>query len=102
MKVTNSSTGPNIQNIGTAKEKSTDGIEKGRDRAGVSELSDSVRVNVSDRAQAFQKAKEIAGRQTVDEARVAKLQQLIDEGKYKTDSAAIADRLVDEHLNFPD
>jgi flagellar biosynthesis anti-sigma factor FlgM len=39
---------------------------------------------------------------TVDEAKVARLQKMIDEGSYKTDAAAIADRLVDAHLALPD
>lgn len=66
-------------------------------------IKDSANVNVSDKAQMFAKAKEIATRpDTVDEAKVARLQKLIDEGKYKTDAAAIADRLVDDHLQIPD
>ena len=36
----------------------------------------------------------------VDEAKIAKLQKLIDEGKYKVDAKAIADKMVDEHLEF--
>jgi flagellar biosynthesis anti-sigma factor FlgM len=51
----------------------------------------------------MQKAKDIASQpMTVDEAKVARLQKLIDEGKYKVDSQSIADRLVDEHLAIPD
>lgn len=51
----------------------------------------------------MQKAKEIATRpDTVDEAKVARLQKLIDEGNYKVDADAIADRLVDEHMTIPD
>lgn len=61
-------------------------------------LGGSSKVNVSPEAQAFQKAKAIASKDTVDEAKVARIQKLIDEGKYKVDSAAVADRLVDEHL----
>lgn len=66
-------------------------------------IKSSANVNVSDRAQMMQKAKDIASRpDTVDEAKVARLQKLIDEGKYKVDADAIADRLVDEHLSIPD
>jgi negative regulator of flagellin synthesis FlgM len=60
--------------------------------------SGAAKVAVSSEAQAFQKAKAIASKDTVDEAKVARLQKLIDEGKYKVDSKAVADRLVDEHL----
>jgi negative regulator of flagellin synthesis FlgM len=58
------------------------------------------RVDVSDRARMAQKATDIAkkGLNDVDEAKVAHLQRLIDEGKYKVDAEALADKLVDEHL----
>lgn len=66
-------------------------------------LEDSSSVNVSERAQMMQKAKDIASSpMTVDEAKVARLQKMIDEGTYKTDANAIADRLVDAHLALPD
>ncbi len=68
-----------------------------------STVQDSANVNVSERAQMMAKAKEIAsGPMTVDEAKVARLQKMIDEGKYKVDAEAIADRLVDEHMTIPD
>lgn len=67
------------------------------------EIKDSSKLNLSDRAQMMQKAKDIASEPMgVDEARVARLQKMIDEGKYKIDADAIADRLVDEHLSIPD
>lgn len=66
-------------------------------------LQGSANVNLSDRAQMMQRAKELAGQpDTVDEAKVARLQKLIDEGKYNVDAASIADRLVDEHMTIPD
>lgn len=65
-------------------------------------LDGSSKVDVSDRAQMMQKAKEIASNNSIDEAKVARLQKLIDEGKYSTDASAIADRLVDEHMSFPE
>ncbi len=60
--------------------------------------SEASKVAMSPQAQAMQKAKAIASKDTVDEAKVARLQKLIDEGKYKVDAKAVADRLVDEHL----
>jgi flagellar biosynthesis anti-sigma factor FlgM len=62
----------------------------------------SARVDVSDRAQQMQKAKDIAGNSSVDEAKVARLQKMIDEGKYKVDADSVADRLVDAHMLFPE
>lgn len=66
-------------------------------------VADSTRVDVSERGQQIRKAKEIASKDlnSVDEAKVARLQKMIDEGKYKVDAESIADRLVDEHLNMP-
>lgn len=65
--------------------------------------ANSTRVDVSERGQQIKKAKEIASKDlnSVDEAKVARLQKMIDEGKYKVDAESIADRLVDEHLNMP-
>jgi negative regulator of flagellin synthesis FlgM len=58
----------------------------------------SSKVEMSSQAQAMQKAKAIASKDTIDEAKVARLQKLIDQGKYKVDAAAVADRLVDEQI----
>ena len=66
------------------------------------EVKNSARVDVSERAQLMQKAKDIASKTSVDEAKVARLQKLIDEGKYKVDADAVADRLVDAHMDFPE
>lgn len=67
------------------------------------DVKSAANVNVSERAQMMAKAKEIASSpMSVDEAKVARLQKMIDEGKYKVDADAIADRLVDEHMTIPD
>lgn len=60
------------------------------------------RVNLSDRAQAMQRAKEIASEDTIDEAKVARLQKMIDEGSYNVNADEVADRLVDTQMMFPD
>lgn len=65
-------------------------------------LNASSKVNVSDRAQMMQKAKDIASDQSIDEAKVARLQKMIDAGEYKVDAKSVADRLVDEHLMIPE
>lgn len=82
--------------IGNVDAKATGGL-KSKDV-----LKGSANVNVSERAQMMQKAKDIASADTIDEAKVARLQKLIDDGKYKVDAGKIADRLVDEHLEIPD
>ena len=59
------------------------------------------KVALSPRAQELKKAKELATPHgDINEAKVARLQNLIDEGKYKVDSEAVADRLVDEHFSM--
>ena len=66
------------------------------------DLKNSSSVDLSERAQLMAKAKEIASNATVDEAKVARLQKLIDEGKYKVDADKVADKLVDTHMDFPE
>jgi flagellar biosynthesis anti-sigma factor FlgM len=62
--------------------------------------TNSARVDVSQRALEIKKAKDLASPKDsdIDEAKVARLQALIDKGEYKVDSAKVADKLVDEHL----
>lgn len=58
-------------------------------------------VAISSRAQDIKRATEIArATPDVNEAKVSRLQKLIDEGKYKTDASAIADRMVDEQMKW--
>lgn len=61
----------------------------------------SAQVSLSEQAQQIKKATEIAKEDKVDEAKIARLQNLIDNGRYNIDAAKIADRLVDEHINMP-
>ena len=111
MKVTNSKIGPSTPQVDTGKtgkagktESPTTARAKGAAEAETrAQIKDSTSVNLSPRAQQMQKAKEIArGDDGIDEARVARLQKMIDEGNYKVDSDKIADRLVEEHLLIPD
>lgn len=109
MKVTNNRIGGTTGGLDTGKAGKADGANAlGKDvKANALSAKDgakgSAKVDVSERAQQMQKAKEIATRpDTVDEAKVARLQKLIDEGNYKVDADAIADRLVDEHMTIPD
>lgn len=58
---------------------------------------DASKVDVSKRAQDMRRAKELAMKTPdVDEAKVARLQKLIDEGNYKIDASAIADKMIAE------
>ena len=66
------------------------------------DVSDSAKVDVSSRAQDMMRAKELATpSDSIDEAKVARLQKMIDDGNYKVDAGAIADRMLDEHAKMP-
>lgn len=111
MKVSNKPAG--LTNLPTTDAASTAKLNKTKSQTGADAVlssksksvgvADSTKVDVSERAQQIKKAKEIASKDinSVDEAKVARLQKMIDEGKYKVDAESIADRLVDEHLNMP-
>jgi negative regulator of flagellin synthesis FlgM len=110
MKITNKPAGTQLPTTDAA---STAKLNKAKSQTGVdailtskaksSGVAGSTKVDVSERGQQIKKAKEIASKDlnSVDEAKVARLQKMIDEGNYKVDAESIADRLVDEHLNMP-
>ncbi len=107
MKITHNKVGQNLNMVDGAKSSATDGVKnKGVDKAFDAKVdalqqaaNNSAKVDVSPRAQEAKKIKELAmAAPDVDEAKVAKFRQLIDDGKYKIDAKAIADKMVDEHL----
>lgn len=111
MKITHNKVG---QNLNLTDAIRTDKSDKTKQKSGIdstatekssavglpfSASNDSAKVALSTRAQDTQRAKEIAmSANDFDQAKVEKFQKLIDEGKYKIDSKAIAERMVDEHL----
>lgn len=111
MKITHNKVGQNLNLTDSSKSDRANNIgSKGAgvpgavDKAGAlqsSGLGESARVELSPRAQEAKKIKELAmAAPDVDEAKVAKFRKLIDEGKYNIDAKAIADRMVDEHLDI--
>jgi len=74
--------------------------KSGQQAGSLNHSTSSTRVNLSERAQQMSKAKEIASKPSFNSEKVARLQNMIDKGTYKVDSAAVADRLVDNHLIF--
>lgn len=67
------------------------------------DLGSSSKVELSSRAQDIKRAKEIAmSAPDVDEAKVARLQAMIDKGQYKVNAEAVAERLLDEHSKMPE
>ncbi|MBC7742917.1 MAG: flagellar biosynthesis anti-sigma factor FlgM [Bdellovibrionaceae bacterium] len=105
MKITHNKVGQNLNLTDASKtdkaaEKSKAGATKEITASAVQpSQGDAVKVDLSSRAQDIQRIRELAnGAPDVDQAKVDKFQKLIDSGKYKVDSKAVADRLVDEHL----
>ncbi len=98
----NNNIGATISGLDSSKSKSAD-KSKAQDGSNVNKksLDGSAKINLSERAHMMSKAKGIASESSVDEAKVNRLQALIDKGEYNVDAAAVADRLVDEHLLFP-
>jgi negative regulator of flagellin synthesis FlgM len=109
MKVTNNKLPNSMPSTESAKSAKLGGAEsildgkkaKGADVVGADGLS-STRIDVSPRAQELRKAKELATpSDSIDEAKVARLQKMIDSGSYKVDAEAISERLLDEYGKMP-
>ncbi len=109
MKITHNKVGQNLNLTDSVKSDKADGIKNKAagtaanklDALTSSSMGESSKVELSPKALEAKKIKELAlAAPDVDEAKVAKFRKLIDEGKYNIDAKAIADRMVDEHLEF--
>lgn len=110
MKITHNKVGQNLNLRDTAKTDKSDKL--GAASAPLKDVKanaadtnatgvEATKVNLSDRAQDIKRAKDIAmAAQDVNQEKVARLQKLIDEGKYSTDAKEIASKMVDEHLSW--
>ncbi|MBX3039761.1 MAG: flagellar biosynthesis anti-sigma factor FlgM [Bdellovibrionaceae bacterium] len=104
MKITHNKVGQNLNLVDGLKQDKLDGTKAAKDAlstsGGLSTLgAEATNVQLSDRAQEAKRIKELAtAAPDVDMAKVEKFRALIDAGKYKVDARAIADRMVDEHL----
>lgn len=104
MKITHNKVGQNlnlVDGVKTDKAQNTKAPKEiGKPSVGaLSNNTEAVKVDVSDRALEAKRIKEIAmATPDVDEAKVAKFRKMIDEGTYKIDAKAIADKMVDEQL----
>jgi negative regulator of flagellin synthesis FlgM len=107
MKISNKSPNPmpSADTAKTAGAGSAEGLlDTKRTKAGAAgvPVAGASRVDVSPRAQEMMKAKALATpSDDIDEAKVARLQKMIDSGNYKVDADAIADRMLDEHTKMP-
>jgi len=105
MKITHNKVG---QNLNTSDSKAADKTGAANKNSSASkssgvqessENSQAAKVELSGRAQDIKKIKELANNSPdVDMNKVEKFKKLIAEGKYKVDSKAVADRMVEEHL----
>lgn len=111
MKITHNKVGQNLNLVDSAKGEKTgkaDKVSAGKDDVRSlaaldknDEAPAAARVEVSSRAKEASKIKELAmAAPDVDAQKVAKFKKLIDEGAYKVDAKAVADRMVDEHLSM--
>lgn len=109
MKITHNKVGQNLNLTDAGKsDKATNVANKAaKDVTGTkadllsSSLGDSTKVELSPKAQEAKRIKELAmAAPDVDEAKVAKFRDMIDKGTYKVDAKSIADKMVDEHLEF--
>lgn len=109
MKITHNKVGQNVNVRDTQRGEKTEATKSpmaGLDQtagAGLKELGElgASKVDISKRAQDIRKAKEIAmATPDIDEAKVARLQKLIDEGNYKVDAGAIAEKMLTEQSSW--
>lgn len=106
MKITHNKVGQNVNVRDTNRGEKADATQaaksaltSGVGAAGLQDLADlgASKVDVSKRAQDMKKAKEVAmATPDVDEAKVARLQKMIDEGKYKVSASDIAEKMLTE------
>ncbi len=106
MKITHNKIGQSLNLVDGAKtDKANDaksGLMKGvQSQNSLFQGNEATKVDVSSRAQDAQRIKELAmAAPDVDMQKVEKFRKLIDAGQYKVDAKAVADRMVDEHLDL--
>lgn len=72
-----------------------------KDKMGMQkQIADATKVDLSPRAKEINKAMKVAKEHKTDEAKIARLQNMVDRGEYKVESDKVADRLVNEHMIF--
>lgn len=109
MKITHNKVGQNLNVNDSGKSEKSDGAQKSKNTTTPTPSnslfaptnSDATKINLSARAQEAKQIKELAmSAPDVDQAKVEKFRKLIDEGKYKVDAKAVADKMVDEELSI--
>ena len=106
MKISNSLNPTANTGIQKSKNDNTDlasslGINQESKGASAADIASAARVELSQAAKDISRVTALATPDDgIDEAKVARLQKLIDDGNYRIDAEGIADRLVDEHLKM--
>ncbi|MEZ0391269.1 MAG: flagellar biosynthesis anti-sigma factor FlgM [Pseudobdellovibrionaceae bacterium] len=108
MKITHNKVGQNLNTKETGKAEKSDkagaaavGGQKGNAAALQNADLGATKVDLSPRAQEMKKIKETAmAAPDIREDKVAALQKMIDEGKYNVSAKDIADKMVDEELQW--
>lgn len=110
MKITHNKVGQNLNTADTKSEKasgaaSAAAAKKSSSPSSANEAqaagagSQATKVELSPRAQDIKKIKEAAANAPdVDMNKVEKFKRMIADGTYKVDAKAVADRMVDEHM----
>lgn len=106
MKITHNKVGTNLNTADSAKTDKADKVKNQNDKSAAFDKLGALdtgasKVDLSPRAQEMKKVKDLAmAAPDIDEAKVAKYQKMIDEGTYKVSAKDIADKMVDEELNW--
>ncbi len=112
MKITHNKIGQNLNltdsKLDKASEKNKTGEVKNQKEIGSASVlkdlaalggTEASKVEISERSQDIRQIKELAkASPDIDQAKIDKFRRLIDEGKYKVDAKAVADKMVDEQL----
>jgi negative regulator of flagellin synthesis FlgM len=106
MKITHNKVGQNLNLRDTNKSESLNKVGNSSDIKPASNHSTDIsiaskEVEFSPRAQQFQKAKEAAlNAPDVNREKVERLKKMVQDGTYKVDADAVADRMLSEHLEW--
>lgn len=110
MKITHNKVGQNLNLVDTNKADRSDAAKASKlqnskasllEASGASAQNGATKVDVSDRALEAKRIKELAmSAPDVDMAKVEKFRNMIDSGNYKVDARAVADKMVDDHLEM--
>lgn len=104
MRIENSASGSvQSSDLASAKKTEKSNATKRNSKAestGSAAIAGSANTEISSKAKEMSKAREVAAAAPdTREEKIAELKKRITEGRYKVDSKAVADRMVDEHLS---